>query len=185
MVIFTNIINLYDDILINKYQWLITCNRLTPLHPPPQIRTSDWSEGKLNLNHSTISGQSPGTTSLTTFLFIKPQCTTGRSQRQSVKIFRLFQRRQQRSIRVQHAIKLRIRRSQRDRRRERWITSDKPPSCGFNDVATVVNSSVCPKSSSTCSDKSTSTSRSSDTIDPVYGTPHNTGSYDTTIFSSD
>ena len=32
MVIFTNIINLYDNILINKYQGLITCNRLTPLH---------------------------------------------------------------------------------------------------------------------------------------------------------
>ena len=32
MVIFTTIINLYDNILINKYQGLITCNRLTPLH---------------------------------------------------------------------------------------------------------------------------------------------------------
>ena len=31
MVIFTNTINLYDNILINKYQGLITCNRLTPL----------------------------------------------------------------------------------------------------------------------------------------------------------
>ena len=32
MVLFTNIINLYDNILINKYQVLITCNRPTPLH---------------------------------------------------------------------------------------------------------------------------------------------------------
>uniref|UniRef100_M4BHV3 RxLR effector candidate protein n=1 Tax=Hyaloperonospora arabidopsidis (strain Emoy2) TaxID=559515 RepID=M4BHV3_HYAAE len=31
MIIFTNIINLYDNILINKYQGLITCNRPTPL----------------------------------------------------------------------------------------------------------------------------------------------------------
>uniref|UniRef100_M4C248 RxLR effector candidate protein n=1 Tax=Hyaloperonospora arabidopsidis (strain Emoy2) TaxID=559515 RepID=M4C248_HYAAE len=31
MIIFMNIINLYDNILINKYQELITCNRLTPL----------------------------------------------------------------------------------------------------------------------------------------------------------
>ena len=30
MVIFTNIIALYDNIRINKYQGLITCNRLTP-----------------------------------------------------------------------------------------------------------------------------------------------------------
>ena len=28
--IFTNIINIYDNILINKYQGLITCNRFTP-----------------------------------------------------------------------------------------------------------------------------------------------------------
>ena len=28
---FTNIINLYDNILINKYQGLTTCNRLIPL----------------------------------------------------------------------------------------------------------------------------------------------------------
>ena len=27
-----NIINLYDNILINKYQGLMTCNRLIPLH---------------------------------------------------------------------------------------------------------------------------------------------------------
>ena len=32
MVIFTNIINLYDNILINKYQGLSICNMLTPLH---------------------------------------------------------------------------------------------------------------------------------------------------------
>uniref|UniRef100_M4BRA8 RxLR effector candidate protein n=1 Tax=Hyaloperonospora arabidopsidis (strain Emoy2) TaxID=559515 RepID=M4BRA8_HYAAE len=31
MVISTNIINLYDNILISKYQELITRNRLTPL----------------------------------------------------------------------------------------------------------------------------------------------------------
>uniref|UniRef100_M4B5A7 RxLR effector candidate protein n=1 Tax=Hyaloperonospora arabidopsidis (strain Emoy2) TaxID=559515 RepID=M4B5A7_HYAAE len=45
MVIFTSIINLYDNILINKYRGLITCNRLTPLHlivcirPTPQHYT--------------------------------------------------------------------------------------------------------------------------------------------------
>ena len=32
MVICTNVINLSDNILISKYQGLITCNRLTPLH---------------------------------------------------------------------------------------------------------------------------------------------------------
>ena len=32
MVIFTNIINLYDNILIDKYQGLSICNMLTPLH---------------------------------------------------------------------------------------------------------------------------------------------------------
>ena len=39
MVIFTNIINLYDNILINKYQGLITCNRLTPLHCWSRLET--------------------------------------------------------------------------------------------------------------------------------------------------
>uniref|UniRef100_M4C3U7 RxLR effector candidate protein n=1 Tax=Hyaloperonospora arabidopsidis (strain Emoy2) TaxID=559515 RepID=M4C3U7_HYAAE len=38
MVIFTNIINLYDNIQINKYQRLITCNRLTPL----QLSQANW-----------------------------------------------------------------------------------------------------------------------------------------------
>uniref|UniRef100_M4BU83 RxLR effector candidate protein n=1 Tax=Hyaloperonospora arabidopsidis (strain Emoy2) TaxID=559515 RepID=M4BU83_HYAAE len=38
MVIFTNIINLYDNIQINKYQGLITCNRLTPL----QLSQAKW-----------------------------------------------------------------------------------------------------------------------------------------------
>ena len=38
MVILMNIINLYDNILINKYQGLVTCNRLTPL----QYRPSEW-----------------------------------------------------------------------------------------------------------------------------------------------
>ena len=41
MVIFTNIINLYDNILINKYQALITCNRLTPLQ-------FSWHKGLLS-----------------------------------------------------------------------------------------------------------------------------------------
>ena len=40
MVIFTNIINLYDNILINKYRGLITCNRLTPLLTPLSEQTS-------------------------------------------------------------------------------------------------------------------------------------------------
>ena len=35
--IFTNIINLYDNILINKYQGLITCNRLTLLQRASNI----------------------------------------------------------------------------------------------------------------------------------------------------
>ena len=40
ILIFTNIIDLYDNILINRYQGLIRCNRLTPSHHPPPLNDS-------------------------------------------------------------------------------------------------------------------------------------------------
>ena len=48
MVIFTSIINLYDNILITKYQGLITWNRLTPLHISPPLRCIEaMQQGRL------------------------------------------------------------------------------------------------------------------------------------------
>ena len=61
ITLYGNIHEHYDNILINKYQGLITCKRLTPLQPCPicprcrlERANSYWQEGKCPLTNKVV-----------------------------------------------------------------------------------------------------------------------------------